>query len=98
MNSKKKVQDKVRGAKLKSEIKKKIEQGRKKIVQAERWIKDEKNQKKIMAKIGQLKKKVKEEEKKAVSYAQENPARALAIATGIGVLAGALLASLRRKK
>ncbi len=91
--------------KIKDQISKHLSQGNEKLIWLENQIKDEKNHKKLQMKLEDAKKKIAhlkktyvEFEKKAVHYTEENPKKALAIATVAGILAASLWNSFQRKE
>ncbi len=91
--------------KAKVAVKKSLEKAMAKIKEVEKKLKDPRTREraraelvKLKAQVRQLKLKYRQAEKKALRYTQENPKKALAIAAGIGVLAGALLAALASRK
>jgi ElaB/YqjD/DUF883 family membrane-anchored ribosome-binding protein len=99
------LKDRRKLAKVKAAVKEKLKAAMAKIRQVEKKLKDPRTREraraelaKLKAKVRQLKAKYRQAERKAVRYTQENPKKALAIAAGIGLLAGALLAVASRKK
>jgi ElaB/YqjD/DUF883 family membrane-anchored ribosome-binding protein len=100
------VKEKKTRQKIKAEIKRRLQQAKKKIKWLEAQLKSPKNRARVKAEIEKAKKKLavlkikyKEQEKKALEYTQNNPKKALAVTAAIGVLAGTVIAAfLRRKK
>jgi ElaB/YqjD/DUF883 family membrane-anchored ribosome-binding protein len=94
----KKMTDKKTQAKIKVQVQKGFEQGRKKIKEIWAQVQDKENQEKVMAKIKSMEKKYEAYEKKAVAYTEKNPEKALAISAAAGMLVGTLWGALHRKR
>jgi len=94
--------NKRRDKKSREEIKKEIDgllmHGRAELDSLLRRINDKKNQEKVIARIGKLKKDFEKYEERAVAYTRSNPKKALVAAAAAGVLVGRLLGLFRRKK
>jgi ElaB/YqjD/DUF883 family membrane-anchored ribosome-binding protein len=94
----KKMMDKKTQAKIKVQVEKGFEQGRKKISKIWAQVKDKENQEKVIAKIKRMEKKYEAYEKRAVVYTEKNPEKALAISAAAGILVGAIWGAFYRKK
>jgi ElaB/YqjD/DUF883 family membrane-anchored ribosome-binding protein len=91
--------------KLKNQIQKHLSQGKEKLTWLENQISDEKNHKKLKLKLEEAQKKIahlretyNDFEKKAVHYTEENPKKALAIASVAGILVASLWNAFHQKK
>lgn len=97
--------DKKEQQRLKSQVQKHLSQGKSKLIWLEKQVTDEKKLQKIKDELEKskknlhnLKEKFDRYEQKALHYVEENPKKALAMATAAGVVAGAFWNSFRKKK
>ena len=91
--------------KIKSQVDKHLKIGKNKLMQFEEDVLNGKHKKELEAqwekskkKLGDLKKKYSQYEKKTASYVKKNPRKALAVATAAGLLVGAVISSMNKKK
>ncbi len=102
---KQKLQDKQNRQRVMEEIQKRLKQGREAIDRVEKELRDPENQARLenklrdaRLKVSRAKAEFNRKKTQAVSYARENPEKALVVAAAAGALAGAVWAALRRKK
>jgi ElaB/YqjD/DUF883 family membrane-anchored ribosome-binding protein len=90
------LNDKKEQQKLKNQVQKHLSQGKSKLIWLEKKGADDIERSKNS--LHKLKEKFDGYEQKALHYVEENPKKALVMATAAGVLAGAFLDSFRKKK